>query len=351
MVDSVDAAGKVAVIGAGSWGTAAAGLVAPHATKVVLWAHSEEVASGIRDNGRNPRYLKGYDLPTNVTASSDIAECLREAEACLIVVPSSHLRATSRTMAPYVSSDLPILVLTKGIEAETGLAMDQVVSDELGNPMRVCALSGPNHAEEICLGKVSASVIAGRDMEIARMFQGLVLSPQFRTYVTDDVEGVEVCGAVKNVIAIAAGVAVGSGAGDNTLAVIMTRGLAEIGRIAAACGGNPRTCMGLAGMGDLIATCTPKHSRNRTFGEALVRGESLEDYEARTHMVVEGARAAHSVWELAHAKGVEVPITDAVHAFLYEGIPMAEVLASLLARTPGEEFYGFEKCAAEKNAC
>ena len=337
---------NVAVVGAGSWGTAAAGLVAPHAARVTLWAHSEEVASGIRSGRRNPRYLTDYLLPENVTATSSMGECLDGAAAALLVVPSSHLRHTVRSMAPHVSAGLPMLVLTKGIEQGTGKTMAQVVADELGGPSRVCVLSGPNHAEEICRGKVSASVIAGSDADVARMFQELVLSPEFRTYVTSDVEGVEVCGAVKNVIAIAAGAAVASGAGDNALAVIMTRGLAEIGRVAAACGGDPRTCMGLAGMGDLVATCTSPHSRNRSFGEALVRGEGLESYESRTHMVVEGARAARSVLELAEAKGVEVPITRAVHALLYEGASLDEVNDALLSRLPRSEFYGFDRAGS-----
>ncbi len=333
---------SVAVIGMGSWGTAAAGLVAPHTDRVVAWAHSEAVCQGINEAHRNPRYLVDYKLPQNVSATSSLAEALEGAESALIVVPSSHLADVAKQMADVVPDDLPILVLTKGMEAETGRLMTEVVADALGHPERIACLSGPNHAEEICLGKVSAAVIASTTPEVATYFQKLVLNPSFRAYITDDMVGVEVCGAVKNVIAIACGCAVGLDCGDNTLAVLMTRGLAEISRIVASLGGDAMTCMGLAGMGDLVATCTSRHSRNRSFGEAFVHGMSLAAYEEKTHMVVEGARAARSVWELACEKGIEAPITSAVHAILYEGTPVEEAISTLLGRSPRVEFYGME---------
>lgn len=330
---------KVAVIGTGSWGTAASGLLTTNVDEVSLWARCPEVASTINLTHKNPRHLIDYELPLQVHASSDIAAVLDGAEAVVYAIPSNYLRHVARQTAPYVSSDIPILVLTKGIEFDSYDFMSDVVADEVGDRSRIAVLSGPNHAEEVCRGMVSASVIASETVEVARDFQRLFVNPAFRVYVSTDLTGVEVCGAVKNVIAIACGVAVGVGCGDNTLAVLMTRGLAEIGRISAACGGQPITCMGLAGMGDLIATCTSEHSRNRSFGEAFVAGESVKSYEARTRMVVEGALAARSTLQLARKLGVECPITAAVHAILYEGAAVASAIEGLLERVPREEFY------------
>ena len=233
-----------------------------------------------------------------------------------------------------------MLVLTKGIEPSSHLLMTEVVSDVLSNPGRVAALSGPNHAEEVCQGRVSAAVVGSAHAGVSSLFQGLFLSRRFRVYRTDDMRGIEVCAAVKNVIAIASGVCAGTSLGDNALAVLMTRGLAEMSRVVHAMGGNPMTCMGLAGMGDLIVTCTSVHSRNRTFGMALAHGASLEGYESATGMVVEGARAVVSVCELARERGIETPITAAVHAILYEESNVDEAAHTLLSRIPDEEFYG-----------
>lgn len=337
---TADSPKTVAVIGTGSWGTAAAGLLAANADDVVIWARSAGVAEGIDRDHMNPRHLVDYRLPTCVRATTDPAACA--ADAYVFAVPSSYLRGVARKFARVIPAAAPVVVLTKGIEPGTHKLMAEVVADEIGHPERMAALSGPNHAEEICRGMVSAAVVASTNPQVAETFQRLFVSPSFRVYASADLRGVEVCAAVKNVIAIACGVAVGLGAGDNTLAVLMTRGLAEIGRISAATGGDPMTCMGLAGMGDLIATCTSPHSRNRTFGEAFVAGETLETYEDRTHMVVEGARAAMSTLQVARAYGVECPITTAVHAILYEGADVSTAIDSLLDRTPRKEFYGIE---------
>ena len=331
---------RVAVIGSGSWGTAMAGLLAPRVREVALWCRDPEVARAIGATRKNPRHLPDYELPANVLATASREEALDGAEVVVLAAPSAYLRSTCASIAPLVDPGAPVLVLTKGVEPGTGELMLDVAADELGHRERVAVLSGPNHAEEVCLGKLSAAVLASESAEVARRLQELVVSPSFRVYVSQDVVGVEICGAVKNVVAIACGAAVGFGAGDNTLAVIMTRGLAEIGRVAAALGADPLTPMGLAGMGDLVATCTSRHSRNRTFGEALARGESLESYERRTHMVVEGARAADSVLELARAHGVEVPITSAVHSVLHGRVDVLAASDALLGRRPNEEFYG-----------
>ena len=334
---------KIAVIGSGTWGTAACGLLAPHVDEVMLYARRESVAQGICETHRNPQHLPSLQLPHNVRATSSLEEAFAGATEAVWAVPSAFLRGTCAQARPYVDPNLPMLVLTKGIEPGTGLLMVDLVGEVLGNTARIAALSGPNHAEEIAEGKVSAAVIAASDEAIAERFQRLFVSTAFRAYATSDLVGVEVCGAAKNVIAIAAGMTMGLDAGDNTLAVLMTRGLAEIGRIAAACGGDPLTCMGLAGMGDLVVTCTSRHSRNRAFGIAFASGESLASYEQRTGMVVEGAQAALSVWELAHKLGVEAPITEAVHAVLYESQGLEEAIDGLLGRRPHEEFYGMEQ--------
>ncbi|MBR3313607.1 MAG: NAD(P)-dependent glycerol-3-phosphate dehydrogenase [Atopobiaceae bacterium] len=332
---------KVAVIGSGSWGTGVTRLLSPHAEEVLVWSHEPEVARGINEERRNPRQLTDFEVAPNVRATCDMQAATAGAEALLLAVPSPFLRATCAKLAPYVRPDLPLLILTKGVEHGTGSLMADVVADELGGPERIAVLSGPNHAEEVSKGTISAAVIASCNRQVAEYFRDLLVCPAFRVYVSADVRGIEVCGAEKNVIAIACGIAAELGAGDNTLAVLMTRGLAEVTRVAVSMGADPLTCMGLAGMGDLIATCTSRHSRNRTFGEELARGVSLEEYQARTGMVVEGAQATRSIIEVADKNGVEIPITRAVNAILFEDVPVAEAIDGLLLRRSKEEFYGF----------
>ena len=269
-----------------------------------------------------------YKLPGNVVATTDLVQALDGAEAIIFAVPSTHLRSVCHQAAPFIAADTPVLCLTKGIEPESGLLMSEVIASEIGNEARVAALSGPNHAEEICRGGLSAAVIASKDAQVGETFKNLLLSTAFRIYLSQDMTGVEVCGAMKNVIAIVCGISAGTGAGDNTLALIMTRGLAEISRL------------GLAGMGDLIATCTSEHSRNRTFGYEFAHGVSLDEYQTRTHMVVEGAVAARSVSELARSLGVDIPLTFAVEQTLYNGVTLDRALEILTARVPSQEFYG-----------
>jgi glycerol-3-phosphate dehydrogenase (NAD(P)+) len=325
-----------------------AGLLAASADEVTLWARSAEAAESITSKHVNPRHLSGYALPINVRGTSSLEKAADGADAVVMAVPSAYLRATTRSLAPFVSPDAKALVLTKGMEPRTHELMHQVVADELGDASRIAALSGPNHAEEVCQGVVSAAVIASEDADCAKWFQRLITRPSFRAYVSDDAIGLGCCGAVKNVVAIACGIGAGLEIGDNSLALLMTRGIAEIGRVVATLGGNPMTCMGLAGMGDLVVTCTSRHSRNRSFGVALASGETLEGYEARTHMVVEGARACVAVSELAEERGVEVPITSAVNAILYQGMPIAEAIDTLLMRPPHEEFYGMDDAPTDR---
>lgn len=308
----------------------------------MVWSHSSEVASGINKDHRNPRYLSDIDLPESVSATSDLSACLLGAEAAVFVVPSNHLRSVARECAPHMGAQTPFIVLTKGIEHDTLSLMIDVISDEVGNPQRSACLSGPNLAAEIARDMPAASVIASREPEIGRMFQGIFHAERFRTYLSDDVIGVEVCGAAKNVVAIACGITSGIIGSDNTAAMIMTRGLAEMSRMVAAMGGDPLTCMGLAGMGDLVATCTSPRSRNFSFGLSFSRGETLEQYVARTHMVVEGYYACASLLALAEKYRVEAPLTRAVYELLYEHATLDEVAARLYAREPREEFYGID---------
>lgn len=334
---------RIALIGAGSWGTAVAGLAAAGADEVRVWAHEPAVAEGINARHRNPSYLTDYELPGNVAASPELAWVLEGADGIVFATPSAHLRACAREAADWIGPDAPVLSLAKGIEADTGLLMTEVIGEEVGHPERIAALSGPNHAEEVCRGSLSAAVIAAEDAAVAEFFKSVLISPAFRVYVSHDVVGVEMCGAAKNVIAIVCGIAAGSGLGDNTLALIMTRGLAEISRLTHARGGDPMTCMGLAGMGDLVATCTSEHSRNRMFGVAFAQGASLEEYQARRHMVVEGAAAAVSVSALARSLGVDAPLTFALDHALWHGGSIAEALERLTDRFPTSEFYGFDE--------
>lgn len=331
---------KACVVGSGSWGTAFTGLLAPNVGEVVLWCRSAQVAEEINLRRRNPKRLTVYELCENVSATADAALALGGSGIVVLAVPSAHLRGVCRGIASFVPDDAIIVVLTKGMEPGTHKLMHEIAADELGDVSRIAVVSGPNHAEEISRGQVSAAVVASSDASVAERVQDLVFSYSFRSYVSSDVVGVEVCGAVKNVVAIACGLAAGLGAGDNTLAALMTRGIAEVARISSALGGDPLTPMGLAGMGDLVATCTSEHSRNRTFGEALARGETLAEYEARTNMVVEGARAAMSIYELAVERGIEAPITAAVHGVLVNELDIDSAKESLLGRLPREEFYG-----------
>ena len=328
------------VVGSGSWGTAFAGLMAGQAAEVRLWCRSAEVAYAVNATRRNPRHLTGYELPGNVIATSDAAAALCAVGAVVLALPSTNLRDVCRALAPHVAPDVPVLVLTKGMEPGTHQLMLDVAAAELGRAERMAVLSGPNHAEEICRGGLSAAVIASKDAQVGETFKNLLLSTAFRIYLSQDMTGVEVCGAMKNVIAIVCGISAGTGAGDNTLALIMTRGLAEISRLVHARGGQAMTCMGLAGMGDLIATCTSEHSRNRTFGYEFAHGVSLDEYQTRTHMVVEGAVAARSVSELARSLGVDIPLTFAVEQTLYNGVTLDRALEILTDRVPSQEFYG-----------
>jgi glycerol-3-phosphate dehydrogenase (NAD(P)+) len=323
---------RVAVIGAGSWGTTVACL-ATRRSETILWSRRPEVAEEIRTNRTNARYLPGFELPSELAATSDLEEAVAGADVVVMGVPSHGFRATLEAAAPYVRPWVPVLSLTKGLEQATLLRMTEVIGELLpGHPAGV--LTGPNLAKEIMLGQAAASVIGLDDLTVATALQKLFATGLFRVYTNDDVCGCEVGGALKNVIAIAAGMAEGLGTGDNTRAAVITRGLAELSRLGVAMGGRQATFAGLAGMGDLIATCMSPHSRNRYVGEELGKGRKLDDIVAEMHMVAEGVKTASFVMELADRYGVDMPICRQIHGVVNGTITPDEAYAGLVRRRP-----------------
>ena len=331
---------KIAVIGAGSWGTALAQLRACNGNEVGLWARKPEVVEAVNASHANPRYLSEVELSWCIVATTSYEEALAGAQAAVIVTPSSVMRDVAGVLAEAVDDDFPVIICSKGVEEGSGLLPVEVFEAEMGNASRLAVLSGPNFAAEVIRGIPSGTVIASSNEETAAFFQQLFASETFRTYVSDDVCGVELCAAFKNVIAIAVGVSYGLGYGDNTAAMLMTRGLAEMSRLVVRCGGQAITCMGLAGTGDLVATCTSEHSRNRRFGKLLAEGGTLEEFAAQTHMVAEGALACKTLKTLADCYDVELPITDVVRSIAWEGADPHDVAKTLTNRPLTTEFYG-----------
>lgn len=331
---------KIAVIGAGSWGTALANLLAGNGHNVSLWARRSEVVQTINSEHVNPRYLSDVKLHEGVVATLSHRDALLRAKAAVIVTPSNLMRGVARALADVVDDSFPVIICSKGVEENSGLLPVEVFTAEMGNEQRFAVLSGPNHAEEVIRGIPSGTVIASASQQTADFFQEMFAAPNFRTYTSTDVSGVELCAAFKNVIAIAVGASYGMGYGDNTAAMLMTRGLAEMSRLVVKAGGQAITCMGLAGTGDLIATCTSEHSRNRRLGKMLAAGKTLDDFTAETHMVAEGALACKTLGTLSAHYGVELPITDVVRAVVWEGADPRKLGATLASRPLTTEFYG-----------
>jgi glycerol-3-phosphate dehydrogenase (NAD(P)+) len=297
---------RITVLGAGSWGTTVASLVAPR-HRTVLWARNPVVAEAVNEEHANPEYLPGFSLPPELTATASLDEAVGDADLLVVGVPTSGFRNVLEEVSKSIRPWVPVVSLSKGLEKGSHLRMTEVIKDVVpGHP--VAALSGPNIAHEIMSGKAAAAVIATEDLEVARAIQKVVTRGLFRVYLNDDVIGCEMGGALKNVIAIAAGIGEGLGVGDNTRAAVMSRGLAELTRLGVAMGAQPTTFAGLAGMGDLIATCMSPHSRNRAVGEQLGRGRKLEDILAEMHMVAEGVKTASVALELAERHGLDLPI-------------------------------------------
>jgi glycerol-3-phosphate dehydrogenase (NAD(P)+) len=326
---------RVAVIGAGSWGTTVAALASVN-TPTVLWARRSALADQINSAHVNPDYLPSFTLPRDLRATDSIEDAVASADVVVMAVPSHGFRAVAREVAEHLRPWVPVVSLSKGIERETLMRMTEVAADEMpGRPVGV--MTGPNLAKEIMAGQPAASVVAIPDATIAAELQRILTQPSLRVYTNPDVVGCEVAGTVKNVIAIAAGMAEGMGFGDNTRATLITRGLAEMSRLGVAMGGDPLTFAGLAGMGDLIATCSSKQSRNNSVGLALGEGKSIEAILGSMTMVAEGVKSSPSVLDLARRYGVDMPITDQVVAVCHEGRTAREALTALMSRTSKSE--------------
>jgi glycerol-3-phosphate dehydrogenase (NAD(P)+) len=330
----------VAVIGAGSWGTAVAAMTA-ESTDTVLWARRADLAAAIEADRANDAYLPGLPLPGSLRATSDLADAVGDATTVIMAVPSHGFRTVVEAMASSLGVDVPIVSLTKGIETGTLLRMTEVVADVLGpgsHPAGV--LTGPNLAREVAAGQPTAAVIGMQDADIATDLQRLLMRPSFRVYTNPDVVGCESAGALKNVMAIAAGMAHGLGFGDNSKAALVTRALAELSRLGTAMGGQPLTFAGLAGMGDLIATCFSDQSRNRRVGVELARGKALDEIVTEMRMVAEGVKTTEAVLALADRHGVEMPIAAAVGDVLYGGQRPADIVMRLMTREAKPELHG-----------
>jgi glycerol-3-phosphate dehydrogenase (NAD(P)+) len=330
---------RAAVIGGGSWGTAFARLLVGAGVTTELVCRRPYQAEEIGRNHRNPDYLNNLDLPVELMASFFENNQISLANLVVMAVPSKAFREVIHQLAPAISDNTPVLSLTKGLEPETLKRMSQVLGEELPAPasQRIAVLSGPNHAEEVAFDIPSATTIASANQKLAGQLQQLISSPSFRAYVNKDVVGVELCGATKNVIALAAGMSDGLGFGDNTKSSLMTRGLAEMSRLGEKMGADPRTFSGLAGMGDLIATCTSRHSRNRRAGELIAQGKTGEEAEQEMGMVAEGLTSARAVYELAAQVDLEMPITEQVCEVIYEGKNVMLAVAELMGRAPTSE--------------
>ncbi|MFD7919686.1 NAD(P)H-dependent glycerol-3-phosphate dehydrogenase [Streptomyces sp. NPDC059740] len=324
---------RAAVFSAGSWGTAVAKIMADAGTDVVLHARRSKVADAINVTHRNPGYFPDVELPTTVTATTAPAAALDGAGLLVLSIPAQSLRECLATWAPYIGADTLIVSLMKGIERDTGRRASEVITEVTGLPAeRVAVLSGPNLARELMAGQPAAATVACPDEAAALRVQQACHTNYFRPYTSTDVIGCELGGAVKNVIALAVGIASGMNLGDNAAAMLITRGLAETTRLAVAMGAHPATLAGLAGLGDLVATCTSPLSRNRTFGAHLGAGSSAEDAAAATRQTTEGVKSAAAILALARAHGVDMPITDAITALLNGTVTLDQATAALMQR-------------------
>jgi glycerol-3-phosphate dehydrogenase (NAD(P)+) len=330
--------GHAVVLGAGSWGTAFAKVLADAGRDVTIWARREPVAAAIRSTGHNPEYLPELRLPQRVTATADAAAAITGADLVVLAVPSQTLRGNLADWAAFIAPDATLVSLMKGIELGTTKRMSQVIVETAGVAEdRVVVVSGPNLAPEIAAEQPAATVVACTDMTRATLVQASITTPYLRPYTNDDVIGCELGGAVKNVIALAYGIATAMGLGDNTKAMLITRGLAETARLGVALGADPLTFAGLAGMGDLVASCSSRLARNRTFGEHLGRGETLEQAQAATRQTAEGVKSCLAIRDLSRAHGVEMPITEQVELVCHEGVSPRLAIATLMSRKPRPE--------------
>jgi glycerol-3-phosphate dehydrogenase (NAD(P)+) len=329
---------KAAVLVAGSWGTALASVLASNGFKVSLWTRNEEQAKEINATRRNAKYLSDAELPVGLTATTDMETALAGAELALFVAPSGAMRQVAGQASPYLGKDTLIVHATKGFETDTLKRMSSVLAEELGRPQSsIVVLSGPSHAEEVIRKQPTTVVVASEESDKAERAQDAFMNNAFRVYTNSDVVGVEVAGAIKNIIALGAGLSDGLRFGDNAKAALLTRGLAEIGRLGAAMGANPLTFAGLAGVGDLVVTCTSTHSRNWRAGSMLADGSPLEDVLQRMGMVVEGVRTTRAAYELSKQYHVEMPISTQLYAVLFQGKSPEDAVGELMGRLKTHE--------------
>ena len=322
---------KISVLGSGSWGLALALLLHNNGHEVLLWSARPENARKLREKRENPDRLPGVRLPDEIDVLTDLERALKDVDVTILAVASPYIRSTAHKMAPFVCKDQKIVNVAKGIEEKTLKTLSEVIEEEIpqGN---VAVLSGPSHAEEVGRGLPTTCVISAHTQETAEYLQSIFMSPVFRVYTTPDILGVELGGALKNVIALAAGTADGLGYGDNTKAALITRGITEIGRLGKKMGAQMETFYGLSGIGDLIVTCASKHSRNRKAGYLIGQGYTMEEAMKEVQMVVEGVYSARAARELAEKYEVEMPIITEVNRVLFEGKSAAEAVMDLMLR-------------------
>ena len=330
---------QIAIIGAGNWGTALAIIAARAGHNVNLWSRDAEVVKSINQDRVNAKYLSFAPVPANVNATSELAEVLQDASLILFAAPSHAARELFASISPFVGEGATIVSVSKGIEIETGKRISEIAKDVIGRPHSFVCLSGPSFAKEVVAGHPTAIVAASKDAAAARTVQNDLSFENLRIYTNTDVIGAEIGGSVKNVMAIAAGMTTGLGFGSNSVAALITRGLAEITRLARREGAQVETLMGLAGLGDLVLTCTGTLSRNRFVGEELGKGKTLAEITAGMNEVAEGINTARAVKKVADRAGLEMPITNEVNAVLYDGKPARDAVAELMSRPLREEIH------------
>lgn len=328
---------KVTFLGGGSFGISLAILLANKGNRVAVYDRDDAVVEDINVNRRNDKFIKGLDVPKNVTAYNTLEEAIIDSDYVVLAVPSHVIRSASRSLKGLIDETIPVICIAKGIEEGSNKTLVEVIEEEIGNP--VVVLSGPSHAEEVAFNIPTTVLTSSKNMKVAEEIQDLFMTKTFRVYTNDDLVGVEIGGAVKNIIALAAGVCDGLGYGDNTKAALMTRGMAEIVRIGTKLGGKIETFLGLTGMGDLIVTCTSMHSRNRRAGYLIGSGKTREEAVEEVGMVVEGIKACHAFYNLKEKLGVEMPITDALYKVLFEGKDARNMVSELLERDKKAENY------------
>ena len=331
----------VGVIGSGAWGTTLALMLAKKGIATTLWEHRAERAEEMRRARENTLFLPGFRFPALLSVTADIAEAARDKDMLLLVTPSQRMRENARLLAPHVGKETLLVSASKGIEIDTLKRMTEIVAEEIPAAReRVVALSGPNLSREVAEGKPTAAVVAAQEQEVAVRARILLSTARFRVYTSNDVVGVELAGALKNIIAIGAGFNDGMGFGENAKAAFITRGVAEIARLGIAAGAHPLTFTGLAGIGDLIATCASPLSRNQQLGRRLAAGETLADIQASTHTVAEGVFATKAALQLAARHNVELPITEQLSHVLFDGLDPRKAVPELMMRDPKDEMEG-----------